>query len=100
MSPLDVRRRAEAALEVRARVAKLIEQLDRRLDEATAEFERQRRASVEQWAARLCARHGFTEDDRHGICLLPADHPGPCDPLAVPEPEPDRPHERLSVPED
>jgi hypothetical protein len=71
----EVRQRVRAVVAEQARIAELVNDLDRRLDEAMAEAERQPAALsplLDLCGHQLADPGGWPE-----VCLLPAGHPGP-----------------------
>jgi hypothetical protein len=70
----EVRQRIRAIVAEQARIAELVNDLDRRLEEALAEAERHRASLaplLEFCGQKLADARGW-----YGVCLLPAGHPG------------------------
>jgi hypothetical protein len=92
----EVRLRVRAIVAEQARIAELVNDLDRRLEEAMAEAERQRTALaplLDLCGHELAGAGGWPE-----VCLLPAGHPGPHGLPPWQQPTPRR-RERIRVPE-
>jgi hypothetical protein len=91
----EVRHRVQAIVAEQARIAELVRDLDRRLEQVLAEAERHRAA-----LAPLLEPCGYQPADPGGwseMCLLPVGHPGP---HGLPGwPRPLSRHERIRVPE-
>jgi hypothetical protein len=90
----EVRQRVRVIVAEQARIAELVNDLDRRLEEAMAEAERQRAALsplLEPCGHQLADPGGWPE-----VCLLPVGHPGPHGLPAWPPPP--RRRERIRVP--
>jgi Sigma-70, region 4 len=72
----EVRERIQIIVAEQARIAELVNDLDRRLEEALAEAERQR-AALAPPLLELCGHQLAHPGGWPGVCLLPAGHPGP-----------------------
>jgi hypothetical protein len=91
----EVGQRVRAILAEQARIAELVNDLDRRLDEAMAEAERQR--AVLPPLLDLCGHQVADPGSWPEVCLLPAGHPGP---HGLPPWQPPLRHrERMRVPD-
>jgi hypothetical protein len=90
----EVRQRVRAIVAEQARIAELVNDLDRRLEEVLAEAERQRAALAP--LQEFCGQGLADAGGWSGVCLLPAGHPGP---HALPtwQPPPRR-RQRIRVP--
>jgi len=91
----EISQRVRMIVAEQARIAELVNDLDRRLNEVMAEVEHQRAA-----LSPLLDRCGHQLADRGGwpkVCLLPAGHPGPHG--LPPWPPPPRHRERIRVPD-
>jgi hypothetical protein len=91
----DVRQRVRGIVAEQARIAELVNDLDRRLEQVLAEAERQRVA-----LAPLLEPCGYKPADPGGwseVCLLPVGHPGP---HGLPGWSPPPRRERIRVPEE
>jgi hypothetical protein len=91
----EVRQRVRGIVAEQARIAELVNDLDRRLEQVLAEAERQRAALaplLEVCGHQLAAPGGWSE-----VCLLPAGHPGP---HGLPCWPPPRRRKRIRVPEE
>jgi hypothetical protein len=93
----EVRQRVQMILAEQARIAQLVNDLDRRLEQVLAEAERQR-AALSPPLLELCGHQPAGPGGWPGVCLLPAGHPGPHGLPAWP-PLPRR-RERIRVPEE
>jgi hypothetical protein len=91
----EVRLRVRAIVAEQARIAELVNDLDRRLEEALAEAERQRAALAP--LLEVCGQELANAGGWSGVCLLPAGHSGPHG-LPVWQPPPRR-GQRIRVPE-
>jgi hypothetical protein len=91
----EVRHRVQGIVAEQARIAELVNDLDQRLAEVMAEAERQRAALSP--LLDLCGHQLADPGGWPGVCLLPADHPGPHG-LPPWQPRP-RHRERIRVPE-
>jgi hypothetical protein len=92
----EVRQRVRVIVAEQARIAELVNDLDRRLEEAMAEVERQRAALSP--LLDLCGHQLADPGGWPGVCLLPAGHPGPHG--LPPWQPPPRRRQRIRVPED
>ena len=91
----EVRRRVRAIVAEQARIAELVRDLDRRLEEALAEAERHRAALTP--VLKVCGHQLADVGGWSGVCLLPSGHPGP---HGLPGwPPPSRRGQRIRVPE-
>jgi Sigma-70, region 4 len=92
----EVRHRVQAIVAEQTRIAELVRDLDRRLEQVLAEAERHRAALAplpEPCGYQLADPGGWSE-----VCLLPVGHPGP---HGLPGwPRPLSRHERIRVPEE
>jgi Mu-like prophage protein Com len=91
----EIRQRVREIVAEQARIAALVNDLDRRLEQALAQAERQRAALAPLMD--LCSHQPADPGGWPGVCLLPAGHPGPHG-LPFWQPPP-RHHERIRVPE-
>jgi hypothetical protein len=91
----EIRQRIQGIVAEQARIAALVNDLDRRLEEAMAEAERQRAALAP--LLDLCGHQLAGAGGWPGLCLLPAGHPGPHG--LPPWQPPPRRRERIRVPE-
>jgi ribosomal protein L37AE/L43A len=71
----EVRQRVRVIVAKQARIAELVNDLDRRLEEAMAEVERQRTALSP--LLDVCGHQLADPGGWPGVCMLPAGHPGP-----------------------
>jgi hypothetical protein len=89
-----VGQRVRAIVAEQARIAELVNDLNRRLEQVLAEAERQRTAAAPLLT--LCGYQPAGAGGRPGVCLLPTGHPGP---HGLPtRPPPGRRRERIRVP--
>jgi len=91
----EVRQRVRVIVAEQARIAELVNDLDRRLAEVMADAERQRAALSP--LLDLCGHQLADPGGWPGVCLLPAGHPGPHG--LPPWQPPPRHRERIRVPE-
>ncbi len=90
----EVRQRVRAIVAEQARIAELVNDLGRRLEEALAQAERQRAALAP--LLEVCGQELADAGGWSGVCLLPAGHPGS---HGLPTwSTPPRRHERIRVP--
>jgi hypothetical protein len=94
----EVRQRVQMILAEQARIAQLVNDLDRRLEQVLAEAERQR-AALSPPLLELCGHQPAGPGGWPGVCLLPAGHPGPHGLPPAWRPLPRR-RERIRVPEE